>query len=404
MAFAPIDEILSDLRAGRMIVLVDDEQRENEGDLVCAAELITPQIVNFMVTHARGMLCVPLEGAICERLDLAPQSAINTSQLGTAYTISVDAHARFGTTTGVSAADRAATIRLLAQEQTRPGDLVRPGHVHPLRARDGGVLVRTGQTEGSVDLCRMAGLRPAAVIIEIMNEDGTMARLPQLQEFCQRHSLRMCKVADIIARRMAREQLVTRIAESSIATLEGTFRLIAYRSAVDPLPHVALVAGRVGQQAEVPDPVLVRVQPHDLLGDVFADVSRPTGRTLHQAMRAVAAAGEGAIVYMRQEAMGEGLTRELQTLTTSGDPAIWRSGEPSAGNRQAAPSSDLAVQHATDIGIGAQILRDLGIRQMNLLTNHPEHHYVALEGFGLSVAAVVPMDVGDAPGPQQSDR
>lgn len=388
MPFAPIDDILGELRAGRLIVLVDDEQRENEGDLVCAAQFITPQIVNFMVTHARGMLCVPLDGASCDRLELQPQSAINTSQLGTAYTISVDAHPRFGATTGVSAADRSATIKLLADPETKPDDLVRPGHMHPLRAREGGVLVRTGQTEGSVDLCRLAGLRPAAAIIEIMNEDGSMARLAELTEFCHRHALKMCKVADIIAYRMAREQLVERIAESAVQTPEGEFRLIAYRSAVDPLPHVALVAGRVGQSQELAEPVLVRVQPHDLLGDVFGDTQHASGRSLHRAMRAVAAAGEGAIVYMRQEAMGEGLTRELQT---SGDLAIWRSGDVRRSNR---PSAQPPGRHM-DVGIGAQILRDLGVRRMRLLTNHPEHQYIALEGFGLSVAEFVKMESSD---------
>jgi 3,4-dihydroxy 2-butanone 4-phosphate synthase / GTP cyclohydrolase II len=378
VAFAPIDDILSDLRAGRMVVLVDDEKRENEGDLVCAAQFITPQVVNFMVTHARGMLCVPLEGAACDRLELHPQSRINTSQLGTAYTISVDAAPRHGTTTGVSAADRAATIKLLADPATQPGDLVRPGHVHPLRAREGGVLVRTGQTEGSVDLCRMAGLHPAAAIIEIMNDDGTMARLPQLTDFCGRHGLKMCKVADIIACRMARELLVERIAESTLQTPEGPFRLIAYRSRVDALPHVALVAGRVGQQ-ELADPVLVRVQPHDLLGDVFHDAAHPSGRTLRAAMRAVAATGEGAIVYMRQESMGEGLTQQLQTLHPDLSSA-------------AIPRHAARPDQAVNIGIGAQILRDLGIRNMRLLTNHPEHHYVALEGFGLSVAEMVGLE------------
>ena len=397
MPFAPIDEILAELRAGRMVVLVDDEQRENEGDLVCAAEFITPQIVNFMVTHARGMLCVPLESAACDRLELGPQGTVNTSQLGTAYTVSVDAHRRFGTTTGVSAADRATTIRLLADPATRPDDLVRPGHMHPLRAREGGVLVRTGQTEGSVDLCRLAGLRPAAAIIEIMNDDGTMARLPELVEFCRRHGLKMCKIADIIAYRMAREQLVERIAESQVQTPEGEFRLIAYRSVVDPLPHVALVAGRVGREPELSEPVLVRVQPHDLLGDVFGDTRHATGQTLHRAMRAVSAAGEGAIVYMRQEAMGEGLTRQLQTLHPF-ELSVGPVGEPVRPQGAAVRGAGHFAELSTDIGIGAQILRDLGIRQMRLLTNHPEHRYIALEGFGLSVAECVPIEEGAAAG------
>lgn len=379
MAFATINEILDELRSGRMIVLVDDEQRENEGDLVCAAQRTTPQVVNFMTRYARGVLCVAMEGSRCDKLELTPQSATNTATLGTAFTVTVDAHPRFGVTTGVSASDRSITIQLLAEDSTRPTDLARPGHINPLRARDGGVLVRTGQTEGSVDLCKLAGLKPVATIIEVMNDDGSMARLDDLQRLCGVHSLKMCKVADIIAYRLAREQLVQRVAESRIQTDVGEFQLIAYRSRVDPLPHVALAAGRVGRQ-EVSEPVLVRVQPHDLLGDVFGELGHPSGQTLRRAMKAVARAGEGAIVYMRQDAMGSGLLKQLQTAEL--------------GPESAAPQwmrRDKQTEQAVDIGIGSQILRDLGIRQMRLMTNHPEHHYVALEGFGLSVAEVVGM-------------
>ncbi len=358
-----------------MIVLVDDEQRENEGDLVCAAQFTTPPVVNFMTKQARGVLCVAMDGGWCDRLELAPQSAVNTASLGTAFTVTVDADRRFGVTTGVSAADRSKTIQLLADPNTQPADLARPGHINPLRARAGGVLVRTGQTEGSVDLCRLAGLHPAATIIEIMNDDGTMARLDDLDKLCATHGLKMCKVADIIAYRLSREQLVQRIAEDEVQSPEGPFHLIAYRSRVDALPHVALVKGRVGRQQQIGDAVLVRVQPHNLLGDVFGDAGQSSGRSLRKAMAAVQQAGEGAIIYMRQEGMGQGLVRQLQTVQNV---------EPAAGltrRRQ----EDLTV----NIGIGSQILRDLGVQQMRLLTNHPEYHYVALEGFGLSVTEYV---------------
>ncbi|MBI1367596.1 MAG: 3,4-dihydroxy-2-butanone-4-phosphate synthase [Planctomycetes bacterium] len=368
MSFAPIGEILDELRAGRMIVLVDDEQRENEGDLVAAADRITAETVNFMTKYARGVLCVALEAAACDRLDLTPQSPVNTAQLGTAFTVTVDAAPRFGVTTGVSAADRATTIRLLADPATHPADLSRPGHINPLRAREGGVLVRTGQTEGSVDLCRLAGLPPAGAIIEIMNDDGSMARLPELKVLCERHHLKMCTVADIVAYRLGREKLVERIAEVPIDTECGPFRLIAYRSMVDALPHVALVTGRVGQQ-EITDPVLVRVHAQNILTDVFGTKLTPTGGSLREAMRLVQTAGEGAVVYMRQDAMGSGLLRRLQSLDESQAPAVQR---------------EMSAETATNIGIGSQILRDLGIRKLKLLANNP-HHYHGLEGFGLSI-------------------
>lgn len=377
VAFSPIAEILDELRAGRMIVLVDDEHRENEGDLVVAAELITPQIVNFMTREARGLLCVAMSPECCERLKLMPQAGLNTSHLGTAYTVTVDAHTRFGTSTGISAADRATTIRMLADAQTRPEDLSRPGHIQPLRAREGGVLVRTGQTEGSVDLCRMAGLQGAAAIIEIMNEDGTMARVPQLLEFCAKHNMKMCTVADVIATRMAREKLVERMSEAPFCNEYGEFRLIAYRSKVDPLPHVALVKGRVGGEP-VDDPVLVRVHPQNLLGDVFGDTTQPTARSLHDSMRMIQQAGEGAIIYMRQDSMGTGLLKQLQTLLVGGQPLDERAGAADHHHSEA----------GMNIGIGSQILRDLGLTKLRVLTNQP-HHYHGLEGFGLSIVEYV---------------
>ena len=366
LAFDPIPQILQELAAGRMIVLVDDEKRENEGDLVCAAESVTPGVVNFMITEGRGLLCVALDGTICDALDLAPQSQTNTAQLATAYTITVDATSRHGITTGVSAMDRATTIAKLADAQAAPADFARPGHVNPLRARDGGVLVRTGQTEGSVDLCKLAGLRPAAAIIEVMNPDGSMARLDDLEKVCQKHKLKMCSVSDVIAYRIMREQLIQRVDEVPFQTPQGTFRLIAYRSMVDPLPHVALCAGRVGRQT-IDEPVLVRMHSQNLLGDVFGDMDQPSGHTLHKAMRMITSAGEGAIVYMRQDGMGTGLLQRLQTLHA--DPTH---------------HEVKAAMNKFDFGVGSQILRDLGIRQMKLLTNHPRTLH-GLEGFGLKI-------------------
>ncbi len=374
---APIDEILEELRAGRIVVLVDDEQRENEGDLICPAQFVTPQVINFMVTVGRGLLCVALDGEICDRLELSPQSGTNSSQMTTAYTVTVDAHERHGVTTGISAADRAKTVQLLGDPAATAADFAKPGHVNPLRARDGGVLVRTGQTEGSVDLCKLAGIEPAAAIIEVMNDDGTMARLPQLKEVCRRHRLKMCSVADLIAYRVEREQLVERIDEAPIETPEGKFNLIAYRSKVDALPHVALTCGRVGR-GPIDEPVLVRMHSQDLLGDVFGETGRGTGDTLHRAMRMIQQAGEGAIVYMRQDGMGTGLLQRLQTLHL--DPS-----------QQAPGAAEIAkVMDKFDFGVGSQVLRDLGLRKLRLITNHPRKLH-SLEGFGLTIDEHVPL-------------
>ena len=385
MSFSPIEEILDELRAGRMIVLLDDERRENEGDLVCAAEKITPEAVNFMTKAARGMLCVALDSATCGRLDLHPQSQASSAHLGTAYTISVDAGQQFGVTTGISAADRSATIRLLADPTATSDNFYRPGHVQPLKARDGGVLVRTGQTEGSVDLCRLGGLQPAAAIIEIMNDDGTMARLDELRAVCKAHGLKMCCVADVIAHRLEREKCIERIDEASFQTEEGEFDLIAYRSDVDVLPHVALCKGRVGRQ-DIDEPVLVRMHSQNLLGDVFGSADQPSGRTLREAMRQIQAAGEGAVVYLRCEGMGTGLLQRLQTLHPAGQWAQV------AGSEQSAVAS--AAYHM-DYGVGSQILRDLGVRKLRLMTNHP-HYFKSLEGFGLSIVEMVPVGIDAA--------
>ncbi|MCC7145099.1 MAG: 3,4-dihydroxy-2-butanone-4-phosphate synthase [Phycisphaeraceae bacterium] len=390
----PIPDILAELQAGRMIVLVDDEERENEGDLVLPAQFASPQAINFMLHEARGMLCVALAGSLCARLELDPQSRINTAQRGTAYTVTVDAHEKYGITTGVSAADRATTIRLMADAQSQPSDFARPGHVQPLRAREGGVLRRTGQTEGSVDLCRLAGLQPAAAIIEIMNPDGSMARRPQLEKFCRQHQILMCSIADLIHYRLERDKLVRRLQEYPLENEAGRFKLIAYESAVDSLPHVALTVGPVGQLTpdgavvEIHSPVLVRMHSQNLLGDVFGDLSQPSGKTLLAAMRRIHAEGCGAIVYLRHSQMGEGFLRRLQTiqLPESPDPAPQ---VPAIGASQLAPGLRPPTDKR-DYGIGSQILRDLGIRHLRLLTNHP-FTPTALAGFGLSIREFVPL-------------
>jgi len=371
--FNRVEQVLEELRRGRIIVLVDDERRENEGDLICAAEHVTPGIVNFMLSEGRGMLFVGLSSDICAQLDLPPQTAINTTQKGTAYTVTVDAHHRFGITTGVSAADRAATIQVLANPASKPDDLARPGHVQPIRAREGGVLVRTGHTEGMTDLCRLAGLRPAAIGIEVMNDDGSMARLPQLQSLCEKHKLKMCSVADVIAYRIGRDKLIERIDEADFTSEYGRFRLIAYRSRTDALPHIALVKGRVGGQI-IDEPVLVRMHSQNLLGDVLGDSGMPSGRTLHAAMRMIEQQGEGAIVYLRQDGMGTGLLQRLQTLHEAEEDESRREA------RQAIAK--------LDYGVGSQILRDLGLRKLRLITNHPPRLH-GLEGFGLEIVEPV---------------
>ena len=376
-----------------MIVLVDDEDRENEGDLVCAAEHVTPQVVNFMLREGRGLLCLALTPERCDELELHPQSAVNTTQMGTAFTVSIDAAARFGVTTGVSAADRARTIRVTIDDATQPHDLARPGHISPLRARPGGTLVRAGQTEGSVDLCRMAGLKPAAVIIEVMNDDGTMARLPDLQSLCAKHGIRMCSVADIVQHRLAREKLVERLDEMPFETEHGTFKLIAYRSVVDPLPHVALVCGDVGkldasgQPLPISEPVLVRMHSQNLLGDVFGDLSQPTNQTLSAAMKKIQEHGSGALVYLRHERMGTGLLQRLHTSQATEAQDAKES--PSIAQSQTTPGFKPPVNKGA-YGIGCQILRDLGVSHLRLLTDHP-FMPTALSGFGLEISDFVPL-------------
>ncbi|QQE13386.1 3,4-dihydroxy-2-butanone-4-phosphate synthase [Planctomycetota bacterium] len=384
-----IPEILEELKAGRMIILADDESRENEGDLVCAAEFATPENINFMLREGRGLLCVALSGEVCDRLDLGPLTSVNTSQLTTAYTVTVDGHARFGVTTGVSTLDRSITCKLLADPETQINDLARPGHVQPLRARDGGCLVRAGQTEGSVDLCKLAGLQPASVIFEVMNPDGTMARRPELEKFCKKHNIKMCTTADVIEYRMKRDKLIKRIADQPIETPYGEFTLIAYRSQVDPFPHVALTCGDVGKLDGMGNPiehensVLVRMHSQNILGDVFGDTSQPSGKALHKAMQKIQENGSGAIVYLRHDSMGAGVLKDLQTASLPANHELAGEDRIKIGDSHETPGIK-PPKDKREYGIGSQILRDLGIRKLDLLTNHP-FTPTALSGFGLEI-------------------
>lgn len=384
MPLSSIPQILGDLREGRMIVLVDDERRENEGDLVVAAEKITPELINFMTRHTPGYLCLAMTGEDCDRLDLPPQTGVNTSLRGTAMTVSIDGHSRHGVGTGISASDRAKTALIAVDPASRPDDLVRPGHMVPLRARDGGVLVRTGQTEGSVDLLRLAGMRPAAVISEVCREDGEMARLPELERLCATHNLKMCSVEQIIEYRLARETLVKRldpVGGTPIDTPYGRFNLIAFQSAIDPLPHLALVVGDVRGH----EPPLVRVHRRDLLGDIFDEASNPSGATLRASLRMIQQAGRGALVYVRPEGVGDDLRARLQQIRRSpldesiNSPDLTRLD--GVGGRAVAPQ-------VREIGVGGQILRDLGVTRMRLLTNNPST-YPGLHGFGLDIIEYV---------------
>ena len=391
MAFSPIPEILDDLRAGKMIILLDDEDRENEGDLVIAAEFATPDAINFMVKEARGLVCVALTEDRCDKLRLHAQTYINSAQLGTAFTVTVDAHARFGVSTGVSAKDRAATIAVCVAEDSQPQDLNRPGHIMPLRARTGGVLVRAGQTEGSVDLARLAGLKPAAVICEIMRDDGEMMRRPELEQYAARHDLKMCTVAELISYRLKREQLIKRIESITLPTRWGEFQLHAYQSAVgtdgsDGQPHLALCKGDIGKlnpdgtPIVTANPVLVRVHSECLTGDIFGSGKCDCGDQLATAMQMIEEAGTGVLVYLRQEGRGIGLANKLHAykLQEQGLDTV------DANLRLGLPVDK------RDYGIGSQILRDLGLRQIRILTNNPKKIY-GIEGFGISVTESVPI-------------
>jgi 3,4-dihydroxy 2-butanone 4-phosphate synthase / GTP cyclohydrolase II len=388
MPFSPIPEVIEDLKAGKMIVLVDDEDRENEGDLVMAADAVTPAAINFMLTHARGVVCLSLTGELCDKLQLGPQSERNTAQLGTAFTVTIDAHPRFGVTTGVSARDRATTIQVAIAEDAQPQDLLRPGHINPLRCREGGVLVRAGQTEGSVDLARLGGMKPAAVICEIMREDGEMARHPELEHFCAKHGVKMCTIADLISYRLKREQFVKRIESVSLPTRWGEFQLYAYQSVVDPQPHLALTKGGIGKLDDTgvvivhEEPVLVRVHSECLTGDVFGSSRCDCGPQLSAAMQVIEKEGKGVLVYLRQEGRGIGLANKLKAYALQ---------EQGLDTVEANQKLGLPVDKR-DYGIGSQILRDLGLKKIRIMTNNPKKIY-GIEGFGLSVVEEVPVRI-----------
>ncbi|MDH3347700.1 MAG: bifunctional 3,4-dihydroxy-2-butanone-4-phosphate synthase/GTP cyclohydrolase II [Desulfobulbaceae bacterium] len=378
MGVSSIEEVLEDIRAGKMIILVDDEDRENEGDLYMAADAVTPEAINFMATHGKGLICLAMSPDIIEQLNLPMMVRDNKSPYGTGFTISIEA--RTGVTTGISAADRARTIEAAVAPDAKPSDIISPGHVFPLRARKGGVLVRTGQTEGSVDLSRLAGRRKAGIICEIMKDDGTMARMPDLEEFAKKHDMKIATIADLVAYRMREDRLVHRETEARLPTGHaGDFRVVIYTNDVDKYEHVALVKGEIDPEK----PVMVRVHSECLTGDVFGSSRCDCGSQLHAAMEMVNQEGCGIILYMRQEGRGIGLVNKLKAYNLQDEEGL----DTVEANVQLGFKPDLR-----DYGIGAQILRDLGVRKMQLLTNNPKK-IVGLEGYGLKVVDRFPIEI-----------
>jgi 3,4-dihydroxy 2-butanone 4-phosphate synthase/GTP cyclohydrolase II len=378
MPILEIEKAVEEIKAGRMVILVDDEDRENEGDLCMAAEKVTPEAINFMAKYGRGLICLAMSNAMIDKLDLPMMVDNNTSAFQTGFTVSIEA--RCGVTTGISAADRARTIHTAVADNAKPSDLVRPGHIFPLRAREGGVMVRVGQTEGSVDLARMAGLKPAGVICEIMDEDGTMARMPALEKFSQEHGIGICTIADLVEYRMKNEAFVHRAAESVIPTQHGgEFRMIAFENDVDQLLHIALVKGQI----EPEKPVMVRVHSECMTGDIFGSLRCDCGDQLHKAMSMIEKEGVGVILYLRQEGRGIGLVNKLKAYELQRKQGL----DTVEANRKLGFKADMR-----DYGLGAQMLVNLGVRKMRLLTNNPKK-MIGLEGYGLTILEQMPIEV-----------